>query len=105
LYGPAGDATCNFVTAPAPLVSPNTPNFAVCAFDLSRANKLLDESGWQCGPDGVRQKDGVRMRIRFQTTVNSVRQKTQEIIKQDWEQLGIHVELKVIDASVFFLSR
>ena len=38
----------------------------------------------------------------FQTSVNPVRQKTQQIIKQAWKSLGLEVELKSINASVFF---
>jgi peptide/nickel transport system substrate-binding protein len=40
----------------------------------------------------------------FQTSINSVRQKTQEIIKQDLEQLGFSIEIKAVDAAVFFSS-
>jgi peptide/nickel transport system substrate-binding protein len=44
------------------------------------------------------------MKVIFQTTVNPVRQKTQEIIKQSLRSLGIEVELKSVDASIFFSS-
>ncbi|GBD18348.1 Glutathione-binding protein GsiB [bacterium HR27] len=100
LYGRAGQATANILVAPERFVSKNTS----WKFDLDEAARLLDEAGWVKGPDGVRQKDGVRMEIVYQTTVNPVRQKTQEIIKSAFEQLGIKVELKSIDASVFFSS-
>jgi len=30
----------------------------VPGFDLGEANRLLDEEGWEMGPDGVREKDG-----------------------------------------------
>jgi peptide/nickel transport system substrate-binding protein len=36
--------------------------------------------------------------------VNPVRQKTQEIVKQAWESMGIPTELKSIDAGVYFSS-
>jgi peptide/nickel transport system substrate-binding protein len=44
------------------------------------------------------------MKVLYQTTVNPVRQKTQEIVKAGWEQLGVATELKSIDAGVFFSS-
>lgn len=100
LYGRAGKVTSNILVAPERFVSKNTS----WKFDLNEAAKLLDEAGWTKGPDGVRQKDGVRMEIVYQTTINPVRQKTQEIIKNAFEQLGIKVELKSIEASVFFSS-
>ncbi|MDW7981295.1 MAG: peptide ABC transporter substrate-binding protein [Thermomicrobium sp.] len=100
LYGRAGKATANILVAPERFVSKNTS----WKFDLNEAAKLLDEAGWTKGPDGVRQKGGVRMEIVYQTTINPVRQRTQEIIKSAFEQLGIKVELKSIDARVFFSS-
>ena len=44
------------------------------------------------------------MKVLFQTSVNPLRQKTQEIVKQALQSLGIEVELKSIDASIFFSS-
>ncbi|MGH2534676.1 MAG: ABC transporter substrate-binding protein [Thermomicrobiales bacterium] len=35
--------------------NPSIPRFE---YDVERANALLDEAGWQAGPDGVRTKDG-----------------------------------------------
>lgn len=106
LYGAGliGVPTCNALTAPQDLVSPNTANLEVCKHDIARANALLDEAGWQKGSDGVRAKGGVSMKLIFQTSVNPIRQKTQDIVKQGWEQLGVQVELKTVDAGVFFSS-
>ena len=42
------------------------------------------------------------MKVVFQTSVNPLRQKTQEIVKQGLETLGVDVELKSVDASIFF---
>ena len=52
--------------------------------------------------DGVRERDGVPLKILFQTSTNSVRQTTQERIKSWWAELGVETELKHIDPSVFF---
>jgi len=104
LYGPAGDATCNIITSPPAVVSKNTDSMDVCQNDIDKANQLLDQAGWAKGSDGIRQKDGVRMHVVFQTTVNSLRQKEQDIVKAGWEKLGVEVELKSVDAGVFFSS-
>jgi peptide/nickel transport system substrate-binding protein len=42
------------------------------------------------------------MSIIYQTTVNTLRQKEQEIVKNGWTQLGIKVELKAVVAGTFF---
>jgi peptide/nickel transport system substrate-binding protein len=104
LYGPTGSATCNILPAPEAVVSKNTDTADVCKLDLDKANTLLDQAGWTKGSDGIRQKGGVPMRLIYQTTVNPLRQKEQDIVKAGWEKLGVQVELKSIDASVFFSS-
>jgi peptide/nickel transport system substrate-binding protein len=104
LYGPTGVATCNQITSPPDHVSPNTASMDVCQYNIAMANQLLDQAGWTRGADGIRQKDGVRMHVVYQTTVNPLRQKEQEIVKSGWEQLGVEVELKAVDAGVFFSS-
>jgi peptide/nickel transport system substrate-binding protein len=104
LYGPAGQASCNQITSPPDYVSPNTASMDVCQYNIEKGNQLLDEAGWLRGSDGVRQKDGVRMHVVYQTTVNPLRQKEQDIVKAGWEKLGVEVELKSIDAGVFFSS-
>src|SRR5207245_2035869 len=104
LYGPAGQATCNMVTSPPDVVSKNTDSLDVCKFDIAAANQLLDQAGWAKGSDGIRAKNGVKMHVVYQTTVNPLRQKEQDIVKAGWEQLGVEVELKSVDAAVFFSS-
>ena len=101
LYGITGKATANVLVSPSQYNSPNTQY----EFNLDKASKLLDETGWQdSNNNGIRDKDGVEMQIVFQTSVNPLRQKTQEIIKQSLQKIGVGVELKSIDASVFFSS-
>ncbi len=97
LYGQAGQPTANTLVSPEPFRSPNNP----VEFDLDAAEALLEEAGWTGSP---RAKDGVELSIVYTTTVNPVRQKTQEILKQSWENIGFAVELKSIDASVYFSS-
>ncbi len=99
LYGPTGEATSNWLVAPDAFVSPNT----TYEFNVDRAAEILDEAGWTL-VDGQRQKDGVPIQILYQTSVNSVRQRTQEIIKQACESIGIPIEIKAIEASVYFSS-
>lgn len=99
LYGPSGAPTSNWLVAPEAFVSPNTSY----EFNLERAAELLDEAGWVL-EGNQRAKDGVQMSILYQTSVNSVRQRTQEIIKQAMESLGIPVEIKAIEASIYFSS-
>ncbi len=71
--------------------------------DVEGAKALLEEAGWTDEDgDGVREKDGMRLSVLFQTSTNAVRQDAQAIIKQAWEEIGVETELRNIDASVFF---
>lgn len=100
-YGAAGQPTCNYVPAPEAWASNNT---ACLTQDIEGAKALLDQAGWTVGGSGIREKDGVQLRLVFQTSVNAVRQDFQALIKQWWSEIGVETELKTVDASVFFGS-
>ncbi|MEO8244182.1 MAG: peptide ABC transporter substrate-binding protein [bacterium] len=98
-YGNGGKPTCNVVPAPEAWASDNT---ACLTQDIEGAKALLDEAGWKVGADGIREKDGKKLHILYQSTVNPVRQDFQALIKDWWTSIGVDVELKAIDPSVFF---
>jgi len=102
--GLTGKASCNILTAPEPMNSKASAGFDVCKFDLNAANAELDKAGWVKGSDGVRAKGGVRLEITYQTTINAVRQKVQDVMKSNWEKVGFKVTLKSVDAAVFFTN-
>jgi peptide/nickel transport system substrate-binding protein len=99
-YGSAGRPTCNLVPAPEMFASDNT---GCLAQDMEGAKALLESSGWvDSDGDGVREKDGMKLKLLYQSSTNPVRQDFQAVIKDWWTELGVEVELKNIDASVFF---
>lgn len=100
IYGRGGIATASFVNQPQQFKSGKL----TYAFDVDKANKILDEAGWKRGADGIREKDGKKLKYVFQTSINAPRQKTQAIIKQACQKAGIDIELKSVTASVFFSS-
>ncbi len=98
-YGQAGRPTCNLVPAPQIYASPNTDCLTQ---DIEGAKALLEEAGWTVGADGVREKDGMKLKLLYQTSTNAVRQDFQALIKQWWSEIGVETELKNISASVYF---
>jgi peptide/nickel transport system substrate-binding protein len=100
IYGRTGVATGNFLNNPERFVSKNTK----WEFNVDKANQLLEEAGWKRGSDGVRAKDGKKLKLVFQTSINAPRQKTQAIVKQACQKAGIDLELKSVTASVYFSS-
>lgn len=99
-YGKAGKVTCSWVPAPeAYAISPEGCNVQ----DVAGANAMLDEAGIvDTDGDGIREKDGVPLKVLYQTSTNAVRQDFQALIKQWWSEIGIDAELRNINASVFF---
>jgi peptide/nickel transport system substrate-binding protein len=100
IYGRTGVGTANFVNNPQQFVSKNTS----FEFNVDKAKGLLDQAGWKPGSDGIREKNGVKLKVIYQTSINAPRQKTQEIVKQACQKAGIEVEIKAVPASVFFSS-
>jgi peptide/nickel transport system substrate-binding protein len=100
IYGRTGIATANFLNAPSQFQSKNTR----FEFNIDKANQILDAAGWKRGPDGIRAKSGVRLKMVYQTSINAPRQKNQQIVKQACAKAGIDVEIKSVVASVYFSS-
>ncbi|EKE44334.1 oligopeptide-binding protein AppA [Oceaniovalibus guishaninsula JLT2003] len=100
-YGAAGQPTCNIL--PAPEIYASTANDDCLTYDPEGAKALLEEAGWtDTDGDGIRDKDGRKLSVLYQTSTNAVRQDVQAIIKQEWEDIGVETELRNIDGSVFF---
>src|SRR5437667_402723 len=98
IYGRHGQATANYLNAPPTFRSKNTR----WEFNPEKAAKVLDDAGWKRAGDGLRAKDGRRLRMLFQTSINAPRQKTQAIVKQAAAKVGIELEVKAVVPAVYF---
>lgn len=100
---PYWSTTRNVLTGIAALESPNT----TFAYDVDRANELLDEAGWKL-QGLVRAREGVILKVSYATSFSGLgqfkryRQKTQEFVQQAWESIGIEVELEQLTGEVYF---
>jgi peptide/nickel transport system substrate-binding protein len=100
IYGRTGTATANYVNNPEKFRSKSTSY----EFNIDKANDILEKAGWKKGSDGIRAKDGKKLKYVYQTSINQPRQKTQAIVKQACQKAGIEIEIKAVTASVFFSS-
>jgi peptide/nickel transport system substrate-binding protein len=98
LYGPGGTATGYTMNE----VPEYMPKGITWEYNLDKARQLLDDVGASRGSDGIRVLNGRKMSWIYGSSANSVRQKEQEIVKAALQQLGIEVEIKATDASVYF---
>ncbi|MBP6901591.1 MAG: peptide ABC transporter substrate-binding protein [Burkholderiaceae bacterium] len=100
IYGRGAVSTANFLNNPPRFRSANMKY----EFSIDKANQVLEAAGWKKGGDGIRAKDGKKLKFVFQTSVSQPRQKCQAIIKDACSKTGIELELKSIVAAVYFGS-
>jgi peptide/nickel transport system substrate-binding protein len=96
-YGEGQPPAANILTGIPAFTSPNTS----WAFDPERAGEILDEAGWVLDGD-VRVKDGVELALTVAAATSSVRQKEQAVVKENWERIGVRVEIESIPPEVYF---
>ncbi len=102
IYGRLGRTSANFLNAPSRFYSKNTK----WEFNVDKANQILDAAGWKRGADGIRAKDGQKLKFVYQSSINQPRQKTQAIVKQAAQKAGIDIEIKSVVASrILFVRR
>jgi len=99
LYGPGGSATGSPYNTNPDNMPPGIQDYE---YSVDKANTLLDQAGAKKGSDGIRVLNGRKMSWLYATSVNTVRQQQQEIMKASCSQAGIELTLKSTDASVFF---
>ncbi|PZO22519.1 MAG: peptide ABC transporter substrate-binding protein [Leptolyngbya foveolarum] len=99
VYGNAGQRTNQLLPFPQKYTNPAL----YYVYSPEQANKLLDKAGWvDSNNNGIRDKDGVEMRMAFQTPINPVRQRTQTLIKEDLAKVGIDVTIRRVIPEDFF---
>jgi peptide/nickel transport system substrate-binding protein len=79
------------------------PNLPKQEYDLAKANQLLDQAGWKRGSRGVREKNGTRLEFAVSTTTgNALREQCQQLMMQDWQQVGATIKISNMPAAVIW---
>jgi peptide/nickel transport system substrate-binding protein len=73
-------------------------------FDPSRAKALLDQAGFKPGAGGIRvNAQGQRMSLEYMTTAgNKLRELIQQVLQNQWKQIGVEVVIKNVPARTYF---
>lgn len=67
-------------------------------YDMEKAKQILDEAGWVPGSDGIREKDGQKLTVKFLATEkNSVLEMLIPIINKSWKELGVDLQQTTVD--------
>ncbi|MCS3407998.1 TIGR04028 family ABC transporter substrate-binding protein [Serratia sp. AKBS12] len=68
-------------------------------FDPALANRLLDEAGWKKGADGLREKDGKKLRLTVYESLPQPQNKAVlQLVSQQWRNVGASLNILAGDA-------
>lgn len=101
VYGSSSQISCNIVPAPGPFASPN--NSSCFSPNANAANALLDEAGIRdLNGDGVRESNGIALRVLLQAATSPAQQAIQRQIQNAWAAIGVATDLKDLPAEELF---
>lgn len=71
----------------------------ITGFDVEKAKSLLDEAGWTPGADGIREKDGKKLELRFLTdAAEPIEQNTAKFLEPWMKDIGIQLKNESSDS-------
>lgn len=74
------------------------PNVKKYPYDVAKAKQLLDQAGWKVGKDGIREKNGTKLKFTLLTLKgNPSREKTAVFLQSCWKQVGAQVEVRALE--------
>ncbi|MCC6935800.1 MAG: peptide ABC transporter substrate-binding protein [Thermomicrobiales bacterium] len=77
----------------------------VSDYDPEKAISVLEAAGWAAGSDGIREKDGVRASLSYQTIAgDQVRELYQQVVQQNMRDIGIEFRIENIPSNTIFGS-
>ena len=97
IYVEANQGAGQVANIPSPLISWAYTEDGInpYKYDLDKAKSLLDEAGWKAGSDGIREKDGKKLKIHY---LGSKKKDTDTFIavaKENYKDLGVDFEPEV----------
>lgn len=89
---------------PGPMMAPYyDSHIAFVPFDIAKANEMLDADGWKAGPDGIREKNGVKLVLDAASSAGSQDVDNMlALIQQWWRQIGVGMNVRRYESSQLF---
>ena len=92
-WSPVSDSLGAYVTRQESL-----EGLQIYDFDLDKANQILDEAGWRRGENGIREKDGQKLEIRFlQLQDSAASDMLMPIIMKNWKEIGVDLKASLTE--------
>ena len=67
-------------------------------YDVEKAKQLLDDAGWKVGSDGIREKDGKKLSIKFLATKEKDAMDTLiPMLQKEWGELGVEFKANTME--------
>ena len=64
-------------------------------YDPAKARAMLDADGWRVGPDGIREKNGMRLEFDFSVATEQTQSKAiEEFVQREWHDVGVQATVK-----------
>ena len=91
-------------TSTAPVLWAYNDDLKPYPFDIEKAKQLLTEAGWvDKDGDGIREKDGKKLAFSLSTSAGAKeRAQIAQIAKQYWKEIGVDLEIKLVEATMLF---
>jgi peptide/nickel transport system substrate-binding protein len=90
----------NIISPINPAFDPHVPT---TPFDVVAANRLLDRAGWRRGPDGIREKAGLRLDLLFAGSAGTPDlDERNELIRAWLREIGVALDIRRYSAPIFF---
>jgi peptide/nickel transport system substrate-binding protein len=61
-------------------------------YDLEKSNQKFNEAGWLLGEDGIREKDGKKLRLRLVSQSLSEYSTITQKLQEDWAKIGVSID-------------
>ncbi|WP_026691128.1 ABC transporter substrate-binding protein [Alteribacter aurantiacus] len=66
-------------------------------YDPELAKELLEEAGWEEGSNGIREKDGERLRVYYYTSAGGLGDTLIPIAQENYSEIGIDLQVEQMD--------
>lgn len=92
-WNPVSNLVGNYVTGQDTL-----DGLTLYRYDLNKASQILDDAGWIKGSDGIREKDGKKLEVKFLVSVDVPALETLiPMFKKSWSEIGIDLKQSSVD--------